>query len=174
MAKELRQLPPQTGQAQVSLLLSDGHEPLMREASGLAVERMIVGSHRLGSTARPGVVIQGETAVRTSSTEVTLLYTMPSGPLKKRHARKLAEEAAENGVRLLRAEPPLHGKFLAWDGDDLAVTSLNWASSTGNADFPQADIGLHIHCADVASHTVRALSHIYPSLAETSYGEPQS
>src|SRR5271169_3782905 len=100
----------------------------MRRASGVAEHRLIVGSHRLGSTARPGFVIQAEAAVERANVNVTLLYTISSGPLKNRHTRKLVEEAAANGVRLVKAGAiPLHGKFVAWDHDDLAVTSLNWA-----------------------------------------------
>src|SRR5207302_1857135 len=60
----------------------------------------MLGSHRLGSTARPGVVLQGEAAVDRGQVEATLLYTRTTGPLKNRHARTLAEEAAANGVRL--------------------------------------------------------------------------
>jgi phosphatidylserine/phosphatidylglycerophosphate/cardiolipin synthase-like enzyme len=114
--------------------------------------------------------MQGETAAERGVVAVALLYTMPSGPLKKRHARRLAEEAAEHGVRLLRVEPPLHGKFLAWDDDDLAVTSLNWASAASDLDFPQADIGVHIHAAGIATSAVETLERIYPDLHEASSG----
>ena len=165
VAKELRQRPPAVGSARVGLLVGDGHDALMRVASGAAASRLIVGSHRLGSTARPGVVIQGEAAAGRGAVDVALLYTMPSGPLKKRHARKLAEEAAANGVRLIKVEPPLHGKFLAWDADDLAVTSLNWASAASDLDFPQADIGVHISAPSIAQHAVEMLKAIYPELS---------
>ncbi|TNC45040.1 phosphatidylserine synthase [Rubellimicrobium rubrum] len=166
VARELRRLTPRGGSAQVSLLLGDRHDALMRSASGQTRQRFIVGSHRLGSTARPGVMMPGEAAVSRSDATVSLLYTVPSGPLKKRHARKLAEEAAENGVRLLRVDPPLHGKFLAWDDDDLAITSLNWASAASDLDFPQADIGVHVHAPDIAADAVKRLGLIYPELVD--------
>jgi cardiolipin synthase len=146
-------------------VLGDGHDVLMRSASGMATHRMMVGSHRLGSTARPGAVMQAEAAAGRGAVEVTLLYTQSSGPLKNRHARKLAEEAAMNGVRLIKAgEIPMHGKFLAWDNDDLVVTSLNWASASSDLDFPQGDIGVHIHMLNIASNAVGQLERIFPEL----------
>lgn len=165
VARDLRQHPSVDGPADVSIVLGDNHDVLMRSASGQANERMLIGSHRLGSTARPGVVMQGETAVGRCNVDVTLLYTQSSGPLKNRHARKLAEEAAANGVRLVKAgQIPLHGKFLTWDDDDFVVTSLNWASASSDLDFPQADIGVHIHAPNIATEAVRQLQRIFPEL----------
>jgi len=139
---------------------------MMRSATGDAVSRVLVGSHRLGSTARPGVVLQAEAAVERANIDVTVLYTRASGPLKNRHARKLAEEAAENGVRLVKAgEIPLHGKFVAWDENDLIVTSLNWASAASDVDFPQGDIGVHLHLPGVGALATRTMEAIFPQIA---------
>lgn len=167
VARELRQIPSRDGSAEISLILGDGHDSIMREVSGEAATRILVGSNRLGSTARPGVVMQGEVAVQRANIDVTLLYTIPSGPLKNRHARKLAEEAAENGVRLVKTETiPLHGKFIAWDNDSLAVTSLNWASASSDLDFPQADIGVAIRFPGIAVHTIDVIESIYSELQD--------
>lgn len=166
-ATDLRRFEPQEGTAEISLILGDRHDGLMRNASGSARDRMLVGSNRLGSTARPGVVMQGEAAADRGQVRTTLLYTRPTGPLKNRHARKLAEEAAENGVRLVRTgEIPLHGKFVAWDDNDIAVTSLNWASAATDDDFPQSDIGVHIQVAGIADHAIRRLEAIFPELLD--------
>lgn len=168
IAKDLRRYPSTGGSARISLLLGDGHDVMMRNASGSAKHRLLVGCHRLGSTARPGVVMQGEAAADRSNVETTLLYTRTTGPLKNRHAKTLAEEAAKNGVRLVKTdEIPLHGKFAAWDEDDVAVTSLNWASAATDDDFPQSDIGVHISMKDLASHTIQRLESIFPKLTAT-------
>lgn len=168
VARDLRAMPVKEGPAILSLVLGDAHDVLMRAASGVADQRMIVGSNRLGSTARPGFVMQAEAAVERGAAEVTLIYAQASGPLKNRHARKLSEEAAANGVRLVKTgQIPLHGKFLAWDSDDLVVTSLNWASATSDIDFPHADIGVHINLPGVASTAVEALHQIFPELSES-------
>lgn len=166
VTRELRRHEPREGDAQVTLLLGESHDEMMRSATGNAEARVLVGCHRLGSTARPGVVLQAEAAVERANIDVTLLYTRSSGPLKNRHARKLAEEAADNGVRLIKAgEIPLHGKFVAWDDNDLIVTSLNWASAASDVDFPQGDIGVHLHLPGIAAATIRALETIFPEIA---------
>ncbi len=166
VARDLRSYTPRGGPAQISLVLGNGHDVLMRRASGTANTRLLVGCHRLGSTARPGVVMQGEAAVDRGQVEATLLYTRTTGPLKNRHARKLAEEAAENGVRLIKTgEIPLHGKFVAWDDDNIAVTSLNWASAATDDDFPQSDIGVHISLSGIANHAISELEAIFPELS---------
>ena len=167
-ASDLRRFEPREGAAEISLILGGGHDGLMRNASGSARSRMLVGSNRLGSTARPGVVMQGEAAADRGQVRATLIYTRPTGPLKNRHARKLAEEAAENGVRLVRTgEIPLHGKFVAWDDDDIAVTSLNWASAATDDDFPQSDIGVHIKAGGIAECAIRRLEAIFPELHDS-------
>lgn len=169
VSRDLRRHTPQGGSARLALILGEGHDELMRSASGAASHRVVVGCHRLGSTARPGFVLQAEAAVERANIDVTLLYTRPSGSLKNRHTRKLAEEAAANGVTLVKAAPiPLHGKFVAWDDNDLALTSLNWASASSDIDFPQADIGVHIQLPGIAASALTTLKAIFPELTQGS------
>ena len=81
------------------------------------------GSSRRAAAGREGV-------------HATVIYTKPTGPLKNRHTRVLAEEARSNKLSLVRTKKiPLHGKFVAWDADDVVITSLNWASASGDPDF---------------------------------------
>jgi phosphatidylserine/phosphatidylglycerophosphate/cardiolipin synthase-like enzyme len=168
VASELRALPRKGGAAKISLIVGDGHDAVMRRASGEARRRIVVGTHRLGSTARPGMLMQAEVAAkRATDMDVVMLYTQASGPLKNRHARKLAEEAALSGMRLLKTPIPLHGKFVAWDSNDLVVTSLNWGSATSDVDFPQADIGVHIEAPGIADGAVAQLRTIFPDIVQS-------
>jgi len=97
--------------------------------------------------------------------EATVLYTQTTGPLRNRHARGLAEEAKGNGLSLIKTNKiPLHGKVVAWDDDDVVVTSLNWASSSANPDFPWNDIGIHIHAPGVGAAALGRLNTIFPEL----------
>lgn len=169
VSRDLRRLPSRLGAAEITLIVGDDHDSIMREISGRACERLFIGSNRLGSTARPGVVLQGEAAAQRAQVEATLLYSIASGPLKNRHARKLAEEAAQNGVQLVRTKTiPLHGKFIAADDDELVVTSLNWASASSDPDLPEGDVGVRIRLNGVARHAVDALQRIYPEVTNES------
>ncbi|MBY0297249.1 MAG: phosphatidylserine synthase [Methylobacterium sp.] len=165
-ARDLRRAPSQGGDAGVSLVVGEAHDRVIRTASGVASTRFVVGSHRLGSTARPGAIMQGEVAAGRGGVRAIVLYTQTTGPLKNRHARALAEEAQANGLTLVRTKKiPLHGKFVAWDGDDLVVTSLNWASASADPDFPWGDIGVHIRSRDIASDLMSRLEAIFPEMA---------
>ncbi|MGE5502770.1 MAG: phospholipase D-like domain-containing protein, partial [Ignavibacteriales bacterium] len=163
-ARDLRRLPAGLGQATVSIVMGATHDKIIREASGRAARRFVVGSNRLGSTARPGAIMQGEAAAARPGVAATVMYAYPSGPLKNRHARALADEAALNGVRLLKTKIPLHGKFVAWDDDDIVVTSLNWASASCDADFPWGEIGIRISGPGIAANAFHRLAEIYPQL----------
>ena len=71
------------------------------------------------------------------------MYGMTSNPLKARHARELASEAEESGIRVVKSgRIPLHGKFLPWDEGDLVITSVNWASASSDPDFPEGEVGV--------------------------------
>ena len=70
-------------------------------------------------------------------------------------------------MRLLKAPIPLHGKFVAWDSDNLVVTSLNWGSASSDADFPQAEIGVHVEAGGIADGAVAQLQVIFPEIARS-------
>lgn len=163
-ARDLRRLPIGGGPATVSVLLGAAHDRAIREASGSAATRFVVGSNRLGSTARPGAIMQGGVAAGRAGVSATVMYAYPSGPLKNRHAKALAEEAAANGVRLLKTKIPLHGKFVAWDEDDIVVTSLNWASASCDPDFPWGEIGVRVNAKGISADVLDRLAKIYPQL----------
>jgi cardiolipin synthase A/B len=165
-ARDLRRSPSEGGTASMAVVLGEAHDQMTRMASGSACKQFFIGCHKLGSTARPGAIMQGELAAGRPGVNVTILYTQPAGPLKNRNARVLQEEAACRGVRLVKAhKTPLHGKIVAWDDDDVVVTSLNWASASADPDFPCADIGIHVHADGVAVATLKKLRRLFPELA---------
>lgn len=159
---DLYREPAGQGPDTVTLVVGASHEALMARAAQQARHRLVVGNDRLGSTARPGALMQGEAAAG-RDVAVTVLYSVPAGPIKKRHTRELKAEAAANGVALAAVgKTRLHGKFLLWDRDDLVVTSLNWTSSAVNADAPWNDIGVHISSLGVGDAIYQTLAGIYP------------
>lgn len=166
VGRDLRRRRSAGGSDRVSLLFGEAHDREIRLASHEARRRFVVGSNKLGSTARPGALMQGEAAAQRTGVQATVLFTDTTGPLKNRHARDMMEEARENGVLLARTkEIPLHGKFLAWDDDDVVVTSLNWASASADPDVPWNEIGVRVHAPGVASQVVGRLEAIFPMLA---------
>jgi phosphatidylserine/phosphatidylglycerophosphate/cardiolipin synthase-like enzyme len=164
-ARDLRREGAGSGSGRVAILAGEDHDRIMREASGLARRTFFVGSNRLGSTARPGAIMPGEVAAKRGGAAVTVLYSIPSGPVKNRHARALEAEAGENGIRLIRTRKiPLHGKIICWDDDDVVASSLNWASAASDADFPWADIGVHISAPGLAREVMKQLAALLPEI----------
>ncbi|MBR8087539.1 phospholipase D-like domain-containing protein [Burkholderia vietnamiensis] len=167
LARDLQRIPLTDGPGRIALIVGDAHDRLIRSASSAAMTRFVVGSHRLGSTARPGALMLGEKAAERSGVRTVVFYTRTTGPLKNRHAKALAEEAQLNGVTLTKAgKIPLHGKFVAWDDDNLVVTSLNWASASADPDFPCGEIGVHICAPGIAAYVLGRLEAIFPELAQ--------
>jgi phosphatidylserine/phosphatidylglycerophosphate/cardiolipin synthase-like enzyme len=166
LRRELMSQRGRAGTAMVEVITGASHDAMVRLASSEAQRRLIIGMHKLGATARPGALLPAE-AASGSSKSVKVLYTMQTGPLKKRHARELEKEAAEHGVRLMRMiDIPLHGKFLLWDGDHVVISSLNWGSASNDPDFPLGDIGVHIHAPGIGESVYQRLVAIFPKLQD--------
>ncbi|MDU7521860.1 MAG: phospholipase D-like domain-containing protein [Roseomonas mucosa] len=176
IARDLRNgagLPPPRAASAVTVLDGGAHEALMRVASGTVARTLVVGSNRLGSTARTGAILPGEVAAGRGGVDVVILYAQPSGPLRKRHARELAEEAASNGVHLVQtSKVPLHGKFVLWDDDDVVVTSLNWASASTDDTFPAGEVGVHIRSPGIARSMLAQLAAVFPGLGAPTEAGP--
>jgi phosphatidylserine/phosphatidylglycerophosphate/cardiolipin synthase-like enzyme len=164
-ARDLRRMPSSGGSARMAIIVGEAHDQMIRVASGTATKRFFIGCHRLGSTARPGALLQGQTAAERPGVRATILYNQPSGPLKNRHTQPLREEAAHNNVDLIRAKSTvLHGKIVAWDNNDIVVTSLNWASAAADPDFPWGDIGVHIEAPGIADAAMTQLARLFPEI----------
>jgi phosphatidylserine/phosphatidylglycerophosphate/cardiolipin synthase-like enzyme len=158
--------PATTPTGSITLVEGPAHEEVARHASGQARRRLIFGSHRLGSTARPGALLQSVAAATRAAVDAVVIYTRPSGSLKAADARALEEEMRGLGVRLIAAEDArLHGKFLAWDDDDFVVTSFNWASATVDSAFREAELGVHLRAPGLAADVLRRLDKKLPSAA---------
>jgi cardiolipin synthase len=166
LVRDLNNLRGTSGSAMVDVIAGDEHDVLMRTACGETRDRFIIGMHKLGATARPGALLPAQTASAASKT-VMVLYTLPSGPLKNRHARELEREAQEHNVMLMRMKDiPLHGKFLIWDRDNVVISSINWGSASTNEDFPLGDIGVHVRAPGIGESVFEKLAAIFPRMKD--------
>jgi hypothetical protein len=172
-ATELEQRPPEAGaNGQATLVTGQMHERLARSASGASRQWITFGSNRLGGSARPGALLQCAAAVTRNSSRATVVYSIASSPLNPSDVLQLQAEMSQSGVSLVHAKSPkLHAKFLAWDGSDIVVTSLNWASASVDSAFPEAELGVHVKAPGIAAEVMRGLAECLPSLA-TSLAPP--
>lgn len=82
-ARDLRHSATGTGNnARMAVVVGDAHDRIIRAASGTARRRFFVGSNRLGSTARPGAIMQGELAASRPGVQAYRLpYSIPRAPV---------------------------------------------------------------------------------------------
>lgn len=157
MASELRrersrlspalEVPPR---AKLTVLRAGDHERLLRVAAHEAKERFVCCTNKVGANMVPGLFDPAEVAGRRLG-DVRVYYSRRSGPVKRSHVTKHRERL--NGIVELIGvpEPQLHAKFLAWDKDNVVVSSLNWGSQSGLDDNPLDEIGLYLEGPKLAS-----------------------
>lgn len=145
----------------VKIVLANEHDGIVRLAATRAQERLVVGSHRFGSTGEQALLVAAARAAPRVG-DVRVVYTQISAPQAKGDVRALREEYEPKGVKFIhldrsRNRIPIHGKFLLWDSDDAVITSTNWASAVVDADDRTSEIGLHLSGAGVADDILARL-----------------
>ena len=156
LADEVRgQQPPPGVKAMVTIVLGPQHAQFARLARDTASKRMFVTSHRLGAATRPAVIIPAIAAVRDRGIEVKIYYGTQTKPVGTTKAAQLTAGAGEEGVVLRPVvEPRLHAKMLAWDDDNLLVTSQNWLSADPGDSSLRREIGVLIRASGVARQAI--------------------
>ncbi|MCT9000448.1 phospholipase D-like domain-containing protein [Chelativorans intermedius] len=158
MASELRRqrsplsIPEDTEapSATLTILHAADHERLLRVAAHDAGQRFVCCTNKVGANMVPALFDPAEIAGRRLS-DVRIYYSRRSGPVKRGHVTKHRERL--HGIVELTGvpQPQLHAKFLAWDSDNVVVSSLNWGSQSGLEDNPLDEIGLYLEGADLAT-----------------------
>jgi len=103
-ARDLRRMPPGAGPARMGIVVGEGHDQMIRAASGAATKLFFVGCHKLGSTARPGALLQGQVAAARPGLGATILYTQSLYPAF-RTAEASPCPSASGGCRCQRRQP---------------------------------------------------------------------
>ncbi|UWU27284.1 phospholipase D-like domain-containing protein [Rhizobium sp. WSM1274] len=157
LGRSVERLPAKGGRkAQIDLLFTGDHAPLVMEAARMARERVFVLSHQFGIAGRPVTIFPLMDSAKSSGIDVSVFYGKSSG---KRGAGKMTAEElldlrqryGEAGLVLRSVERPrLHAKVLGWDRDEIAITSFNWLSVDPNDQKPLREIGVRIKSNRIA------------------------
>jgi cardiolipin synthase len=62
------------------------------------------------------------------------------------------------GIRPIH-QPRLHAKVLAWDSDNLAVTSQNWLSADPSELARRSEIGIFVESNRIADYLIQCFDH---------------
>jgi cardiolipin synthase len=144
------QPPPANSNAKASLVVSAEHNSFMLRARDEAKRRILVTSHRLGRSGRPGVLIPLIEVCKLGEVKAEARY----GRLHRIYQAEQSQwtaDAAAVGVNLKPVEHPrLHAKLLAWDDDSLVVSSLNWLSADPTEFNIAKELGIWIEAPGAA------------------------
>nr|WP_236777777.1 phospholipase D-like domain-containing protein [Agrobacterium tumefaciens] len=132
------------------ILHASDHNRLLRIAAHDAKTRFICCTNRVGANMVPALFDPAEVAGQRLD-EVMIYYSRRGGPVKRSHVaehrKRMQGQVDLHGV----PEPQLHAKFLAWDNDQIVVSSLNWGSQSADTDNPMDEIGLFLEGPGLAT-----------------------
>ena len=151
IAESLKEQPaPPDPNATASLVIGAEHNDFMLRARDDAKHRILVTSHRLGRSGRPGVLIPLIEACKQGSVTADAQYGRLHR-IREAEQSQWTADAAAVGVNLKPvAHPRLHAKVLAWDNDSVVVTSLNWLSADPSEFSIAKELGVYVEAQGVA------------------------
>lgn len=150
LAVNVRQQPnPGGARANGTLVTGPEHGRFVRQARDEAKNRIVVMSHRLGAASK-AFILPPTQAAAIRDLDVKIYYGIVN-PEMRDEVPKLISAAAAASVRLQPVyEPTIHAKILAWDDDNLLITSRNWLSADSAESNPLGEIGLYVEARSSA------------------------
>lgn len=150
------------------LILANEHIATIRRAATEAKDRLIIGSHRFGSTAEQAMLVAAANAAKNVE-DMRVIYCMIRKPQFRSDVTALRKQYEPQGVKFVHLDTqkkrtPIHGKYLIWDKDNAVVTSLNWASATVSDDDQTSELGVHFKGPEVGEAILRKLQKEVPQI----------
>lgn len=143
----------QTGSSRIALVYGPMHKDLILRARDEVLTEAFICSHRMSPASGPLVLSAMVAAASKQDRLVKIFYGRTSGGLSSEDAAALVRDDRGTGVNVQPIfDPRLHAKVLAWDNDNLVISSQNWLSADPPPDKPLSEIGLFINSKNIASY----------------------
>lgn len=156
--KLISQTAPSNTNATASLIIGEQHNSYIYRARDEAKERIFVTSHRLGGTLYSSVLPALKKAVEEKNIMANILFNQETDPVTKKDVLSVKNNASLAGIQLETVEAPkLHAKILAWDNNDILITSLNWLSADPKGSDNLKELGIHINLRGAAETIISDL-----------------
>lgn len=126
------------------------HAGILADARELAMQRILLLSHRLDVAAKPALTAVAAAAQKGGASQLDAIYTRPGDQVSEAEAQALENWAGDKGIKLRRSKLKMHGKVLAWDDNHLLVSSLNLLSADPVDGDPRQELGVLIEHPNVA------------------------
>lgn len=129
----------------IRILTAPEHHILAKKACDVAQNEILVCSHRVSYGGDRPIFTPLKAAKRSlPNLSIRVCYGRPSQPMNNSSVKDLDTQLQSIGFQVIRIDKPqIHAKFLAWDTNDLIITSLNWLSASSRGDR-LSEIGIHI------------------------------
>lgn len=135
--------------AEARIILGPEHGDCVLAARDEAKAHIVLGSHRMGRSANNLSIRPTRAAVNDHQIDAALYYGQLSDGMTAEQAAELRITHGAAGLRIRQiSDPRMHAKFVAWDDDNVVVTSQNLLSADPAADF--AELGIHIRATGAA------------------------
>lgn len=150
LADDARRASPPSGPKVLGqLVIGPQHKAYVRDARDHAHRSITVASHLLAPAARQAVLVPALAAPVPGL--VRRCYHEHGQVTQGGHPEAFAD------VEFIQA-PSLHAKLLAWDDDNLVVTSQNWLSADPSQANPLREIGVFLCSPGLATSVTQALA----------------
>lgn len=140
----------------VKLVLKSHHYNYIDRACSEAQKRIFMTSDLINSIPKRPIY----DAMKHSTAKKYLFYSTKANNIKQVEidVTRNSLDELENPIRLRQSphSKKHHAKVLAWDNNDVLITSLNWLSSNASINNGEEyhEIGVHIHGYDVATQFI--------------------
>ncbi|MET3973227.1 phospholipase D-like domain-containing protein [Bradyrhizobium sp. S3.9.1] len=127
------------------IVLGSEHANLVLQARDKAKRNILLLSHQLGFAAGPNLGPLRTAAQANAALECQIFYNRFSKGIDFAKANQQLLDLSKANLKVAPVQRPrLHAKVLAWDNDNLVVTSQNWLSSDPGDNHLRAEIGVHL------------------------------
>jgi cardiolipin synthase A/B len=152
MTNQIASLPlPKNPNATASVVIGAHHNRFVLDARDSAKSRIFVTSHRLGPVSESAIIAPLASAASDGTVKSSVFFGRNTGAVKYKTRKRIIAEAASDGVVVEVVESPrLHAKILAWDSDNVVVSSLNWLSADPMSYAEPNEVGIFLSGAGLA------------------------
>ena len=164
LGRQLRTLDRQSGSnGTACIVTAPEHIGLLTDARDEARERVLILSHRLDVAARPALKALAATAQQGGNQHLRAIYGRLGDDVTPGAALELETWAESQAVALRKAKAKIHAKVLAWDADNLLITSLNLLSADPGDNDPRQELGVFIRAPNAARTLIAAFDQVNES-----------
>ena len=147
-------------QVLLCLVLKDQHYSYIQKAKNEAKQKVLILSDKISDVANRPILNALEECKANSKR--AFYSTFDTDIISKESVNAMEKAALVKGIKLLRHNwnklKTNHSKVLAWDDNDLVISSLNWLSSNASVSNHNHEslheIGIYLHSPNIAKRFI--------------------